>query len=63
MTCPQCKQEVDAIQHLTYAVGWCGYDVHTACTPLHVRSCRVCYPHNTGFILQDQHDQHRKQAS
>lgn len=53
MTCPQCSQIIDGIQHTSYAVGWCQQDIHLSCYGLHVRTCRLCRPHNEGFILRE----------
>lgn len=55
MHCPQCHEPIEATVTTSYAVSWCEHDVHVACLPLHVRSCRVCWPYNTAYILtQDQ---------
>ena len=45
--CPQCRQAIDGIAHLTYAVGWCEKDIHVGdCFALHVRVCAKCRLHN-----------------
>lgn len=41
-SCPQCRQPIDGIATKTYHVGWCQRDVHSACLPLHARSCAPC---------------------
>lgn len=52
MDCPQCQKPIEPEQVKSQvAVGWCRLDVHRECIPLHVRSCRSCWPHNTAFIL------------
>lgn len=53
MACQQCHALTDAEGEGKVVVGWCGYDVHVSCVPLHVRTCRACWPHNTAYILMD----------
>lgn len=69
MDCLQCHQPIETMANVerlnpggegAWAVGWCGLDIHLACVPLHVRSCRACWPHNAGYILVD--DQRRASA-
>lgn len=56
MDCQQCQAPIENIfnhgNEGKWCVGWCGKDIHMDCLPLHVRSCRACWPHNTGYILR-----------
>lgn len=50
VTCPQCRERIDGINHLSYGVGWCRQDIHLACLPLHVRVCGACRVHNEEYL-------------
>lgn len=52
MTCPQCKQLIEGLHVMTYAVGWCEKDVHLDCLPLHIRSCKACRWHNEDYLAK-----------
>ncbi len=61
MECQQCHMPIDAMANIhqmnqggdgRWGVGWCGNDIHIECLPIHVRSCRSCWPHNTEYILR-----------
>lgn len=60
MNCHQCQTPIESLANIAtlnlsgegaWGVGWCEKDIHLACLPLHVRSCRSCWQHNTGHIL------------
>lgn len=50
MTCPQCKQQIDAIDAKSYWVGWCQKEIHVDCYFLHARACGKCFSPNAGWL-------------
>lgn len=50
VSCPQCKELINGIDHKSYGIGWCRLDIHTACLDLHIRTCKACRPPNEEYI-------------